>query len=353
MAQSKFISPTANQAAELISCDDWQMPAHYGDPAAEYSAARQGAAVRDASHLSRVHITGADHLSFLHRVSTNHFEELEDGSGFEAVFPDNKGRILELGAFYHRGEATLAVLSPPARHTLLEWLDRYIFAEKITLQDITEESALLELCGPQAAALTSAVLENDLEAVANHHLLGGLNMEAVWCMRLDRLGHPGLRLAGPVETVQDIRKKLLDAGAAPCGEQTWETLRVEAGLPAPGRELTPDHNPWEAGLDAAIHMNKGCYIGQEVIARLDTYDKVKQHLTGLYLPADLLPQTGTQLLVEQRDAGKITSAVHSSRLNRNIALAYVRNAFIAAGTELQFSLDGSTHTAQVVDLPFA
>ena len=352
MLQSKLLDLTLEQGAELTACDDWQMPAHYGDPAAEYTTAHQGAVLRDASHLSRIHITGADHLSFLHRMSTNHFEALGNGSGIEAVFPDSRGRIFEFGAFYHRNEATLAVLSPPARHTLPAWLDRYIFAEKIVLQDITEESAMLELCGPQAAAITSSVLENDLGLVTNHHLLDHSAAD-IWCMRLDRGGHPGLRLAGALETLRDVWKKLRDAGAVPCGEQTWETLRVEAGLPAHNRELTEDHNPWEAGLDATIHMDKGCYIGQEVIARLDTYDKVKQHLTGLYLPADVFPQLGTQLMAEQRDVGKITSVVHSPRLNRNIALAYVRNAFSTAGTALQFCLDDTTHTAEVVALPFA
>ena len=350
--QSNLAELTRERGAEFADYDAWQMPAHYGDPGAEYSAAHATAILRDTSHLSRFRIAGADHLSFLHRMSTNHFEGLEDSAGFEAVFPDNRGRILECGAFYRRGDTTLAVLSPPARQSLPSWLDRYIFAEDIALQDLAEETAMVEICGPQATSIVASVLGKNPGDVADYHLLDHGAENDLWCMRLDHLGHAGLRLVGPVEPVRDLWKQLLDAGALPCGEQSWDVLRVEAGLPAHGRELTEEHNPWEANLTHAIHMDKGCYIGQEVIARLDTYEKVKQHLMGLHLPAGSRPDPGTQFRDDNREVGKITSVVHSPRLDRKIALAYVRNAFCAPGTHLQFSDNGTSHIAEVVALPF-
>ena len=112
--------------------------------------------------------------------------------------------------------------------------------------------------------------------------------------------------------------------------------------------MTEDYNPWEAGLGRAIHMDKGCYIGQEVIARLDTYDKIKQHLVGLRLPAGDLPAPGQPLRDDRREVGRITSTADSPTLGP-IALAYVRRDACDAGTEL--ALDQGRAT--VVTLPFA
>ncbi len=348
-------SPLTEHARGAVFAEysGWEMPAHYGDMEAEYWAAREGTGLRDASHWSRLLFSGQDHLDFLHRMTTNHFKELQPNAGLEAIFPDNRGRILELGTFYRAGETTLAVLSPLGREKIPAWLDRYIFAEKIAIEDITQETAMIEVAGPGAAALVQKDLDKDLGAVAEHHLLGDPGGGEVWLARLDRFGHPGLRAIGPVEQIRALGEKLREGGAHPLGEAAWEILRVEEGLALYGRELTEEHNPWEAGQSAgrAIHLNKGCYIGQEVIARLDTYDKVKQRLMGLELPDGPLPPAGALLRSGNAEAGRLTSAVYSPGLERNLALAYVRRDHWDPGTPLQ--VEGLEGAARVVELPFA
>ena len=148
-------------------------------------------------------------------------------------------------------------------------------------------------------------------------------------------------------------EELQTGGALPIGEDGWETLRIEAGQPVLDRELTEEYNPWEANLGHAIHPDKGCYIGQEVIARLNTYDKVRQHLMGLRLPPGRTPAPRTPIRVGHRAAGKITSAVYSPHLKNNIALAYVRRAFCSPGTEVEYDFDGCVQKAEVTALPFA
>ena len=310
----------------------------------EYHAARVGAALRDAQASFRLYMRGADHLDFLHRMTSNDFHNLQIGHGLEAVFIEQRARILDLATCYRGPDATALILSPDSRATIPAWLDRFIFAEALELADQTDETAMFELVGPQAAQLVARTLETDLAKFQDHQLLDPQVADGLW---LARMAGPGLRAFGPPDAVKDLWQRLAAAGARPIGSEIWKILRVEQGLPLLGRELTQEYNPWEAGLGRAIHLDKGCYIGQEVIARLDTYDKVKQHLVGLRLSAAELPSMGQPLRDGVREVGRITSAVHSPSLGP-IALAYVRRSACAEGT----ALDAGGTQATVVSLPF-
>lgn len=314
---------------------------------AEYRAAREGAALRDASHWGRLYIRGTDHLDLLHRMTTNDFNRLELGQGCEAVFIEQRARIIDLGVFYRGAENTLLLVSPQSRQQIPAWLDRFIFAEAIEFEDVTETTAMLECCGPQTADLIQQVLAQDLTQCQAGHLLCPQAGNALWLARTDWDGHPGFRAIGHPEEIAQIRAQLVAAGAQPCGETTWEILRIERGIPLLGREMTDAYNPWEAGLGRTIHMDKGCYIGQEVIARLDTYDKIKQHLVGLRLSTTDLPTPGQALHDAKREVGRITSVVESPTLGP-IALAYIRRDACSDGTIL--GLDNGQ--ASVVSLPF-
>ena len=314
--------------------------AHYD----EYHAARTGAALRDAQASFRLYMRGADHLDFLHRMTSNDFHNLQIGHGLETVFIEHRARILDLATCYRGPDATALILSPDSRAAIPAWLDRFIFAEALELADRTDETAMFELVGPHAAELVTRVLNANLATFQDHQLVDPQVSDGLWLVRTPG---PGLRAFGPPAVVEDLWQRLAAAGARPIGAATWEILRVEQGLPLLGRELTQNYNPWEAGLGRAIHLDKGCYIGQEVIARLDTYDKVKQHLVGLRLSAAELPPTGQPLRDGAREVGHITSAVHSPSLGP-IALAYVRRSACAEGTVL----DADGAQATVVPLPF-
>ena len=324
-------------------------PSSFGDPQAEYAAARGAAAVRDASHLGLLRVGGADHLDFLHRMSTNHFRNAAVGEGLEAVLPDSRGRILELGAFYRlEAETTFAVLGPGGQSETPAWLDRYLFSERVEFA-ADGGTALIELSGPQAGTALQAACGIALEGAADLARAGSSGGVELW--RHDQWGLPGLRAFGPADALGGLWESLVGAGAVPLGETAFESLRLEHGQPAKGHELTDGHTPWEANLGRTIHMDKGCYIGQEVIARLDTYDKTKQYLGGLLLPAGALPDAGTPLTLDGRGAGRLTSAAYSIGLGRNIGLAYLRRDHVQPGTLLRLGDDGPE--AQVVELPLS
>lgn len=328
--------------------DGASAPCDYGDSTAEYAAVTQRAGLHYIGHWGRLLFGGADYIDFLHRMTTNHFVNLQNGAGLQAVFTENRGRIVDVGAFYRRDGHTLAVVSPAARQSLPAWLDRFIFSEDITIEDIGEATSAFDIMGPEALALTSQVLNLPSEPSAPHQLVDCPSHPSMW---LSALADPsaGLRLIGTPDILAALWRALGAAGAHPIGERTWNVRRIELGIPLADGELNDEHNPWEAGLGEAIHMNKGCYIGQEVIARLDTYDKIKQHLVGLVVSAAAPLPAGTQLFSDNAAVGTVTSSALSPSFGP-IALAYVRRAHAAPGTQL--SLAGDKGTATVQALPF-
>jgi tRNA-modifying protein YgfZ len=346
---SKYSATTSNTARyeeEDITMDLTADKRRDFNSNSEYQAALSGAALRSANTYGRLQISGSDHLNFLHRMTTNHFESLESGCGIEAVFTENRGRILDCCTFYHRNDQTLAVLSPPARTTIPTWLDRYIFAEAIELLDITDSTSMFELIGPQAIALVQQVTGADLAPLQTHQLIK--TNEDLWLSALPWAGQMGLRAIGPTAEITQLQQQFTQAGAQILSDDLWEVLRIENGIPLHGSELNEDHNPWEAGLGRAIHMNKGCYIGQEIIARLDTYDKIKQHLVGIVFAGESVPKAGTALQSDGHNAGVITSSALSPALGP-IALAYVRRSYCTPATKIQ-TIDGK-HSGQISSLP--
>ena len=305
-----------------------------------YAAAAQGAALLDASGRGRILFTGPDHLDFLHRMSTNGIAGSAVGRGLETVFCDSRGRIVQVADLSRTAEeeTTAFVEDAPA---LLAWLERYRFSERMEWADITAATGQIELFGPASAEASRSALDAAPGESAATFPPGG----RLWGIQRRMGGPTALRLWGPRPEIEECRRRLLAAEAAELDSATWEILRVEWGLPAAGRELTLDHNPWEAGLGDAVHMEKGCYIGQEVVARLDTYQKVKQHLVGLRPDREIRP--GALVEARGRPAGLVTSSVSSPRLGP-LALAYVRTPHSRPGTLL--SVGGAA--VEVSALPF-
>ena len=318
--------------ASLQERGGWQVASHFGSPDDEVSAARAGAVVRDASHWTRTEIRGADHLDFLHRMSTNHLLQLSRGEGLESVFPDSRGRIVEFATLCRVGEDNTLAVIPSTRSELPNWLDRYLFAEEVEMIDVTGDTAMLEVYGRQAGALAAAAVGFPLNEAAAAHSLQSPATASIKVIAAPLGGLAGFRIIGSTGEVESVAKKLIAAGARVIGENAFEVLRIEEGVPAIGSELNSDHNPWEAGLDHTIHLDKGCYIGQEVIARLDTYEKVKQRLVGLRSQSKL--SAGIELQSGDRTVGVVTSAAYSPTVQLNVALAYVRTAHCAPGTEI-------------------
>ena len=330
--------------AELAT--DTNIPLSFGNDIPGLSAARTKVALVDCSHWGLIKISGEDRLHYLHNQSTNDFNRLKPGEGCDTVFVTSTGRTLDLATAYIDRDAIFVLVSPNRLQQLLKWLDGFIFPfDKVQLADISAENAIFTLVGADSSTLISQLgLENFIDRPSHHHELITLDDTTVRLGVGSGLALPGYTLIVPTNGAAKVWSKLTGAGAMPIGDRVWEQLRIEQGRPAPDRELTEDYNPLEAGLWDTISFDKGCYIGQETIARLNTYQGVKQRLWGVKLSDRVLPPT--PITVDDKKVGVLTSYIDTSE--GGFGLAYVKTKAGGAG----LSVNVGAAEGILTDLPF-
>ena len=342
----------ALQHSGASSFDDAGRPIHFGDPEAELRACFETCALVDQAALARLVGTGPDLLELLHRMSTADVKDLAPGEGKPTVLTTAKGRIVERLFVHHLGEAGLLLVGGAGSGPrVLGHIARYTFSENTGLSEATDATGLLALVGPAAgAALESA----GLKLPSPGHVAAAQLDDAP----VDLLGQDGLSTGGfgvflPESRAASAWTALSDAvsrvGGRPAGSLPLEAYRVLRGIGASGHELTEEYNPLEAGLWDAVSFDKGCYVGQEVVARLNTYDKVSREIVGIDLPpAAAAPETGTPLFHDGRQVGKITSAVVPPGRGRVAALASVKKKWVRSGLDLEVGTADAALRARVV-----
>ena len=327
----------------------WEVPLRYGDAAEEYLALKEGAALIDRSYMGRIQARGNDALDLLNRLSTNKLEELPQGGGTRTVLTSNKGRIIDWLLVTARSDHLLYLTSPQQRQRVLEWFDFYTFAEESVLKDVTDATAMVGIHGPRAAdVLAQAGWDiSGLERYGSTEA-SPANVPAV-VVRTDAAGVPGYDLMVDAAQAEAAWSALTEAGALPVGDDAFEMVRVEQGVPQYGRELSEEHNPLEARLKGFVSFSKGCYVGQEVVTRLNTYKKVQRTLMAVYLEGEAQP--GDKLEQDAKPVGELISVVRIPTDGRVVGLAYIRGAAAQHGTRLQVS--DSEVMAELHDPPFA
>ena len=298
-------------------------PVNDGDIATELRAIRHGAAIHYVSDWHWLTLRGRDHLDFLQRMCTNAVDSRDLGEHVEVVFADARGRIIERADLCRvTEESTLLVLGPGEPHTLPEWLDRYIFSEDIEFCLPATGETMIELLGPEAHRF--------LEGIPCHDDTTSDDLDLM-IARLTWAGVDTVRLVGAETEISRVWKRLVHDGAIPVGEAAWNVHRIESGVPLRGAELSDAHNPWEARLSGAVDLNKGCYIGQEVIARLDSYKKVQKHLVSLRFDSGADISSGDELLQNGKPVGMVTSVAPAPSDGDLKGLGYVKAANATPG----------------------
>ena len=320
------------------------------DPARELDAALRGVALADLTDWSRMIGSGPDLLDLLHRLTTGDLRALAPGEGRPAVLTTAKGRIVERLSIHHLGPEGVLILSGPgSADRVLDHLKRFTFAEQTGLRDVGQETCAFAFVGPRweeaGAACGFGALPPYGAVTAN------VATARVHLLRTNGFDAQGIIVVGASTAHASIRAALVGAfGNLPggtIGPEAFESWRVVSGHPLSGRELTGDYNPLEAGLNDAVSFTKGCYVGQEVVARLNTYDKVARRIVRLeFPPGRPAPPPGARVLAGDREIGAITSALLPPGRDRAVALAYVKLRDIPEGAQ-GLAVDGASGRVEV------
>lgn len=293
----------------------------------------------DMSHYGRLVASGSDAIDLLNRLSTNDLEQLQPGQGMSSVLTTNKGRIIDLLHVLHRGDDLLILTSPGTQTKVVEWIDFYTFIEDVSVEDITGKTSERLYIGERAAELLSGQgflptpLTDDLS-----HMQTEDGESLATAIRADIGELPAYRIIAPSEA------PLPDFGLSALDEDEFRSLRIEQAIASYPAEMNEDRNPLEANLKPHISFNKGCYIGQEVVARLNTYDRVQRFMCRLEFDDGIAAEPGSQIIVDGNTVGQVTSSAPS------MALAFLRKRFYQDGTTVEVESNGATLSAIVRDV---
>lgn len=312
-----------------------------------YRAARESVVRIDRSDRGVVRMSGRDRAALLQRLTTNDTERLTPGNGARTVLVNHNARILDLLTVYALPEHLLITPAVGNAIGLARFLQsKVFFNDQVTIEDLSPVTIAFGVYGPRAAATIRDHTSIDPRDWPLHHIQAAQIGEApVWIARALPVGGDGFAILAQRADATAINTifaavPLLDAS-------TWDVLRIEAGYPAPRRELSTEYIPLETGLHDAVSFSKGCYVGQEIIARMESRNRLAKRLMGLRLQNPIAP--GGNLRFEGKEAGDLTSVALSPRLGP-IGLGYVRTVAATPGTIVQLP-DGSD--AEVIELPFA
>jgi folate-binding protein YgfZ len=305
----------------------------------EYEAVRDGGAgVIDLSAMrGRIRVSGSEATMFLNGLMTNDMKSLAPNRWMPAVFPTVQGRVIGAVRVIRGGEPAFLIDTETASHeAVLKTISRFTLAGDFKVADVTTETALLTLQGEGAAEVLQKVFD---EGGASDLPEKGV-VETTWqsvpvtIIRASHTGEEGFDMLLDSSRKAELQQALEDAGAQPIGEDTFEILRVEAGIARFGLDMDETNVVPETNLDDAVSYTKGCYVGQEIIVRIKHRGHPAKKLTGLRFETDQQVEPGAVIFSkENQEIGRVTSAVLSPRLG-SIGLGYVRYEHLAEGTQV-------------------
>lgn len=355
MTRTALATAHERLGAQWVEQLGWEVSTHYGNLLAEYQAGHNSVGVIDLSHRGRIEVSGKERGQFLHGLVSNDIKGLKKGEGVFAAFLNATGRILSDCFIYNLEESFLIDTPPSTRERIYKALDRFSPAGDFNVTDLTEATALLTLQGPQAAQLLTNLgtvlplveLQLTEGVVAGHQLI---------IIKHSRTTEIGFDLFVSNEHSAAVFEALIQAGAQPVGLDAFNLLRLEAGYPEYGIDMDENIILLEAGLERAVSYTKGCYLGQETIAKIHHrgHGQTAKRLTGLVLKGQTVaPAKGAKVFNQSgKEIGHITSAAYSPKLEQVIALAYLRRDNFTPGQLHNVLSEGGNIAAEVTQCPF-
>jgi folate-binding protein YgfZ len=323
-------------------------PKTFGNTLQEYKNIYENNALANISGHGIIKVMGQDALDLLNRLSTNKLINLDAGQGIATILTNNKGRIIDLIRVINTGQELILITNPNTTQRIIEWMDLYTFDEDIEVDDITPKTSLLSISGE----IIKSILNENSTTISNLYQNEQIVIDGhqVTIIKTDRFGLESFDILMDNSLTNDVWNSLIECGFSPVGSDSLEIVRIEQGVPKHGTELGENYNPLEAGLENHISDSKGCYIGQEVILRLNTYQKVQKRLRGIVL-LDEPDMNSSQIEVDGKQVGLITSYAMSPILGKPLALGYLKSSNAEIDQEINIMAKHLEIKGKIIELP--
>lgn len=290
-----------------------------------YQAAHNGAIVVDRSDLGYLRFSGETRLDLINRMSTQKVDILKKGQGAATVLTTDIGRINDRLIIYSDEDVVYSLTGAGNNDAIARYLMRFVFyMDDFQIQDLSQETSILGLYGSEAGVVADGIHGKSSAMPLHHWTRAEIEDVPISIHRSDPIAGDGYFIICQSSEKHKILSDLQSAGAILAGNDAFEYLRIESGVPLFGRELTLDYIPLEAGLRPDISFNKGCYTGQEIIARMDSRGKLAKKLVKL-IPSSPI-EAGAEIVAGDKSAGSITSAADGP--NGPLALGYIKSAHL-------------------------
>ena len=359
MKQSALHATHQRLGAHFGPAGEWEMPAHYGDPVAEHHAVRTGVGIADLSHRGTLLVTGEDRVTWLQSIISNDILPLQSGDWLYSSFMTHKGKMLSYFRVYRLEESLLVEDMGESGAVTYETFRKFLlYGTKAKMKNCGDTWGIILVSGPKAPDLIRQALGVDVAGLKPGTFLPhDLNGQAALIATTQETGEHDVEILIPNEAMDQTWNRLWETGEAvglrAVGTEARESLRIEAGIPKLGPDLNERIVPPEANLEGkAFSLSKGCYPGQEVVARMDTYGTVKRRLVGLVIDSNTIPSPDAKVFSADREVGWVSSAIHSPTLNKTLAFAFPLRDFTAPGTALHVDINGQRYPCVVQTLPF-
>jgi len=311
-----------------------------------YTAAHDTAVLVDRSNLGLLKFSGKTRLDLINRMSTQKVIDLGEGEGTATVLTTDIGRIIDRIILYEDGAEVYCLTSENNGDNIAAYLRRFLFfMDDFHIDDLREDSTTLAIYGCQARSLLTDFIGEQVDLPLHHWRTFDFEGQSITLHRTDPIAGDGYFLMGQQSHKQLLLERLIESGITPAGDGAFEYLRIESGRPRFGHELTDGYIPLEANLWADVSFNKGCYTGQEIIARMESRGRVAKRLA--LLEGDRPAELGQALMVGGKKGGTLTSIAAGPR--GYLALGFVKSSILAdaASTDQHPTLTAGDATFEI------
>lgn len=306
-----------------------------------------------------IELKGADSLDFLHRISTNSTKDLSKEEVRSTIFTSEKGRIIGVSTIMNFDSYLLLITSSHSKPKVMGWINKYVISDDVKVSDASHRFNIFEIIGPQSESFLSLFIGDAINSITDNSfkVVSAEGVLFFLAKLVDTKGITKYWILSEHENGKKLIKNMFE-NKGPfdfnfIGEDAYNVYKIENGIPSDPNELNDLYNPHEANLIDLVDFKKGCYIGQEVIARLDTYDKVQKNLIGLCLPDQIETNDKYKLLDNNKnEIGNITSIAFSPKLKKHIGLGYVKKSLAVQGEKVVAQNGAESLEVMVHELPF-